>query len=159
MPPQHYHKGKWKAILKTNKQMIPLFFLQTSWALWIRYRVCVSLLCVPLVSATVISYSDHKQENKAAITVAHDETCLWGIDQTCERHLKNLQEIKDSPVVFVYTVHLPIKMQMSGCLQPRLSKQVKERQKQINKRINLVWDQSKLRILPNPVVATQEECV
>lgn len=36
---------------------------------------------------------------------------------------------KDSPVVFVYTVRLPIKMQMSARLQSRLSKQMKEWEK------------------------------
>uniref|UniRef100_A0A3Q1IVW9 Uncharacterized protein n=1 Tax=Anabas testudineus TaxID=64144 RepID=A0A3Q1IVW9_ANATE len=41
------------------------------------------LLCFPHVLATVISYSDHSQENKATITVAHDETCLGRIDQDC----------------------------------------------------------------------------
>lgn len=37
----------------------------------------------PHVLPTVISYSDHSQENKAAITVVHYEACLWRIDQDC----------------------------------------------------------------------------
>lgn len=44
---------------------------------------CVLLALFPHVLATVISYSDHSQENKAAITAVHDEACLRRIDQDC----------------------------------------------------------------------------
>lgn len=168
MPQQHYHKWTRKAISKTNKLMIPLFFLQTSWALWIRYCVWASLLCFPLASATVISYSDHKRGNKAAITVLHDEACLWRIDQNCVSIWKTAGN-KDSPVVFVYTVHPPIKMQMNARLQSWLSKQQRKEKKEqsqkgINKKNELYVkpEQTEITLIPKSsgrYSAGREQCV
>lgn len=135
----HYPKWKRKKHLG-GKQMIPLLFLWTLWALWIYYCVCASKLCFPHASATVISHSHHKQENKAAITVVYDEACLWRTRQNCIR--KKSAGNKDS----LHTVHLPIKMQMRVGLQIRLSKQteIKIRKKEKNKQNSSLCQEKKI---------------
>lgn len=77
------------------------------------YVIGRSLAELPLMLDAVISYSDHKHKNKAAITEVYDEACLWRIHPIVFASAKSARN-KDSTVVFVHTVHIPIKMQMSA---------------------------------------------
>lgn len=83
-----------------------------------------ALLCFPLALATVVSYSDHKQENKAAISAVHDEARLWRIRVVLAT--EKSAGYKGSLAGFVDAEQLPIKMKMSARLRLRLSKQMKK---------------------------------
>jgi len=146
IPQQHYHKWKRKAISRTSKHMIPPFFSLISWALWICYCVgapsCVSHLRRPLSSPILITNRKTKQQSLWCMM----RPVFGGSTRIVLASEKSAGN-KDPPVVFVYTVHLPIKMQMSTRLQLRLSKQMKKwREKGINKRINLV--QTEITLIP-----------
>lgn len=78
---QHYGKKVKKESRLKNKHADDssiYLFVQTSGAF--RMPCCV-LALLPTRVLAVICYSDHKGQNKAAITAVRDEARLWRIDR------------------------------------------------------------------------------
>lgn len=135
MPHQHYHKWKGKAILKRNKQMIP-FCLFANIMGFMNILLC---LCLRAVFPTCIGHCHLLFWSETGKQSGNHCGAWWGLSvenrPELYYHVKNLQETEILLLFFVYTVHLPIKMQMSACLQLRLGTQIKkgEKKKERNK--------------------------
>lgn len=125
---------------------------------------CASLLRRPLSSLILITNGETKRQSLCCMMRP-----VFGGSTRIVLASEKTAGNKDSPVVFVYTVHPPIKMQMNARLQSWLSKQQrnekkKQGQKGINKKNELYVkpEQTEITLIPKSsgrYSAGREQCV
>lgn len=120
--------------------MISLFFLQTSWALWICYCACTtcwaSHFCQPLSSPILITNRETKRQSPRCL-VRPVFGGLTRIVLATEKSAGNT----DSPVVCLYSSssHKDANKRLSPGRAQQTNGEQKEREEGTNKSINLVW--------------------